>query len=72
MEGYRSMCAYLDNSERFMAQLQMYGPLVGGLLKDALSWKPQVSPAGCLCTRASQDHKWRIVLQTIHFALEKS
>lgn len=69
-QGYQSMCAYLDNAERFMTQLRMHRPLVGGLLTDALNWNPQVSPAGCLCTRAGQDHKWRIVLQTIHYALE--
>lgn len=70
--GYQSMCAYLDNPDRCMNQLGTHRPLVGCLLKDVLSWNPQVSPAGCLCTRANQDHKWRIVLQTIHFAVERS
>jgi hypothetical protein len=70
--GYRSMCAYLDNPDRCMSQLRQHRPLIGCVLKDVLNWTPKVSPAGCLCTRASQDHKWRIALQTIHFAVENS
>ena len=70
--GYRSMCAYITKPERFMSQLKSHQPMVGQLLSEVLGWQPSVSPAGCLCTRASQDHKWRIVLQTIHFALNKT
>jgi hypothetical protein len=68
--GYQSMCAYLDNPDRFMSQLKSHRPLAGRTLHEALTWRTPISPAGCLCTRASQDHKWRIVLQTIHYALE--
>ena len=70
--GYQSMCAYLDKPERYMSQLEAYRPLVGRPLHEALGWDPPTSPAGCLCTRASQDHKWRIVLHTLHYALENS
>ena len=69
-QGYQSMCAYLNNPDRFMANLDEYRPLVGKPLSDALTWDASISPAGCLCTRPSQDHKWRIVFQTIHFALQ--
>jgi len=69
--GYQNMCAYLDKPDRYMTQLRAHQPLVGQLLSDALTWQSPTSPAGCLCTRASQDHKWRIVLQTLHFALEE-
>ena len=68
--GYQSMCAYLDNPERFMEGIANHQPLAGQLLHDAVTWEAATSPAGCLCTRPSQDHKWRIVLQTIHYALE--
>ncbi len=67
--GYQSMCAYLGNPDRFMAELEDYRPLVGRPLSEAVHWNVSTSPAGCLCTRPSQDHKWRIVLQTIHYAL---
>lgn len=68
--GYQSMCAYLGNPDRFMAELEDYRPLVGRPLSEAIGWKVSTSPAGCLCTRPSQDHKWRIVLQTVHYALQ--
>ncbi len=71
-KGYQAMCAYLDNPERFMAGIKEYRPLVGQLLSEAVTWEVSTSPAGCLCTRPSQDHKWRIVLQTIHYALESN
>jgi len=69
--GFQSMCAYLDKPERYMSQLRAHRPLEGQPLSNSLTWKSPTSPAGCLCTRASQDHKWRIVLQTLHFALEE-
>jgi hypothetical protein len=68
--GYQSMCAFLDKPERFMSQLAAHHPMIGRPLHEALTWRAPTSPAGCLCTKASQDHKWRIVLQTIHDALE--
>jgi hypothetical protein len=67
--GFRSMCAYLENPDQHQSQVESYQPLIGRPLDEALAWHPPVSPAGCLCSRASQDHKWRIVLQTIHYAL---
>jgi hypothetical protein len=68
--GCRSTCAYLDNPTQHVAEIESYQPLVGRSLHEALTWWPEVSPAGCLCTRASQDHKWQIVLQTIHYAIQ--
>ena len=68
--GYQSMCAYLDKPARLLTQLSAHQPLLGQLLSETLTWQPPASPAGCLCTRASQDHKWKIVLQTLHFALD--
>ncbi|MEO2047746.1 MAG: hypothetical protein ABGX16_14370 [Pirellulales bacterium] len=68
--GYQNMCAFLDKPKRYMTLLRAHQPLVGQPLSEVLAWQSPTSPAGCLCTRASQDHKWRIVLQTLHFALE--
>jgi hypothetical protein len=70
-EGYLSMCAVLDDPERHMESIESYKPFLDRPLHEVLAWQASLSPAGCLCTRASQDHKWRIVLQTIHYALEK-
>ena len=41
------------------------------VLDDLLEWSPVTSPSACLCTQASRDHKWRIVLHTIHYALNR-
>jgi len=30
------------------------------------------SPAGCYCEPASRQHKWGLVLETIHYALDRS
>ena len=67
--GLRSTCAYIDNPSLHMAEIDSYQPLVGMRLEEALAWNPPVSQSGCLCSQAGQNHKWRIVLQTIHFAL---
>ena len=44
-------------------------PLNGERLNAVLAWKREPSLAGCYCEASSRDHKWRIVLETIHFAL---
>jgi hypothetical protein len=38
-------------------------------LNAVLQWQRKPSVAGCYCERASRDHKWGLVLETIHFAL---
>ncbi|MGB6042182.1 MAG: hypothetical protein WBF93_03395 [Pirellulales bacterium] len=67
--GHRDMCAYRSAPERFMATIASEQPLLDEYLDDVFHWQPDVNPAGCLCLQSNRDHKWRIVLQTIHFAL---
>ena len=69
--GHRSTCLHLSDPEGFHRGAAEKPPLIGQALGKALSWKPELSPAGCLCTRASRDHKWSVVLQTLHFALNQ-
>jgi hypothetical protein len=38
-------------------------------LDTVLSWQREVSAAGCYCDSSSRDHKWGLVLETIHYAL---
>lgn len=68
-EGCRRMCSYLASPETFLTSVEYHTPLNGMTLNQALSWKPEMTVAGCLCHRANQDHKWRNVIHTIHFAL---
>ena len=70
--NHRSTCQFLSNPDAFAAGISESPPLIGQSLEAALHWNPDVSPAGCLCLRSSRDHKWRIVVQTIHFALANS
>jgi hypothetical protein len=67
--NHRSTCLYLSDPDALQAGMAAKPPLEGQLIDDALHWSPDVSPAGCLCLQSSRDHKWRIVLQTIHYAL---
>ncbi len=67
--GLQAMCSYLEDAEGLMASIQSEHPLEGCPLDMALEWNPQISPSGCLCKGSDRNHKWRIVLQTIHYAL---
>jgi hypothetical protein len=65
--GHELMCAYMADRAKF-PQAWNQAPLLGQALDAAISWAPEESPAPCLCVLASQNHKWRIVYQTIHYA----
>jgi hypothetical protein len=67
--GYTYMCRYATNREQLMEAIGRETPLAGRPLKDVLAWRPPSSSAGCYCEPASRDHKWALVLETIHFAL---
>jgi hypothetical protein len=44
-------------------------PLNGEHLSAILTWRREPAAGGCFCTQASRDHKWGLVLETIHYAL---
>ncbi len=67
--GHCSTCLHLSDPSAFQQGMRETPPLLGQPLQDVLTWKPDLSPAGCLCTRSSRDHKWSVVLQTLHYAL---
>lgn len=68
-KNHQSTCLYLTKPAAFEEGIREQPPLVGSSLDEALHWNPDVSPAGCLCLRSSRDHKWKVALQTIHYAL---
>jgi hypothetical protein len=68
-QGHTAMCSYLENSDQTMAAIDGDKPLLGCRLDDVLSWQLPTSAAGCYCTAEDRLHKWRIVLETIHYAL---
>lgn len=68
-DGYQFMCEYVREGEAFVTVIERDAPLVGRPLADVLSWqRPSLGP-GCYCERESRQHKWGLVLETIHYAL---
>ena len=69
--GHKGMCSYLADAEAILEKIGQPPALPGRSLGKVLEWTPPSSPAGCLCSQSSRDHKWRIVLQTLHYSLLK-
>ncbi len=67
--GHRFMCEYLRRGDTLTAEVAQEKPLLGRPLNDVLSWRRQSSPAGCYCDPERANHKWGLVLETIHYAL---
>jgi hypothetical protein len=68
-EGHSLMCEYLNDPEQLMDAIDREKPLLGERLNDVLAWQRKPSAAGCYCESASREHKWGLVLETIHYAL---
>jgi len=67
--GHTAMCQYIEDPRRLMATIESEKPLVGERLNAVLTWRRGTSAAGCFCEAASREHKWGLVLETIHYAL---
>jgi hypothetical protein len=71
VSGYRAMCSYIEDHRGIMESIKGEKPLDGELLDAVIDWDPDSVASGCLCGPADRNHKWRIVLQTLHFALKQ-
>lgn len=67
--GHTHMCQYIENPGSLMNSIDREKPLNGEKLNSVLSWQRKPSAAGCYCEPASREHKWGLVLETIHYAL---
>lgn len=67
--GHESMCQYIEDPVRLMGTIDREKPLSGERLNAVLSWRREPNGAGCFCEPSSRDHKWGLVLETIHYAL---
>lgn len=67
--GHTYMCKYAAAPDVLMAAIAADKPLLGRRLDEVLTWKRDVCSAGCYCEPASREHKWGLVLETIHYAL---
>jgi hypothetical protein len=54
-----------------MTAVERERPLHGQPLDSVVRWSRPSSPAGCYCEAESRQHKWGLVLETIHYALAK-
>ncbi len=68
-DGYTYMCRFIEDPDALMSAIDREKPLKGERLNAVLEWKRTPNGAGCYCETASRDHKWGIVLETIHYAL---
>jgi hypothetical protein len=68
-EGHTSMCRYLSDGKEWMASIASERPLLGEPLDAVVRWARPASPAGCYCEAESRQHKWGLVLETIHYTL---
>jgi hypothetical protein len=69
--GHTAMCQYQTAAGPLMAAIEGEKPLLGQPLASVLAWRRDSSPAGCYCDAASREHKWGLVLETIHYALHR-
>jgi hypothetical protein len=67
--GHEAMCKYIEDPTSLMSAIGREKPLSGERLNAVLKWRRGSSAAGCYCERASREHKWGLVLETIHYAL---
>jgi hypothetical protein len=68
-EGHLLMCRFFDDDRELKAILGREKPLLGRPIDDVLSWADASTGACCYCEPADRLHKWRLVLETIHYAL---
>ena len=67
--GHTQMCQYKEDPDHLMAAIDTEKPLAGERLNAILVWQREPSAAGCFCEAASRNHKWGLVLETLHYAL---
>jgi hypothetical protein len=65
--GHTYMCQY--DGGRLLTAVDSEKPLLGQPLDRVLAWQRPDCAAGCYCDPAGREHKWGLVLETIHYAL---
>jgi hypothetical protein len=70
-DGYTRMCRYLSSRDQLMSAIAEETPLSGHPLNDVIGWTRPSRSAGCYCEPDSRQHKWGLVLETVHFALAR-
>lgn len=69
--GHRAMCRYMSHRDEVLTAIATEQPLSGRPLDEVLAWSRPHASSGCFCDADSRQHKWGLVLETIHFALAR-
>jgi len=67
--GHRFQCEHLSDPEGFSRLTASAPGIAGRTLDEACAAPADVSPSACLCSQANRNHKWWLVVQTVHYAL---
>ena len=70
--GHTAMCEYINDPTSLMTRIAGEEPLLGRPLNEILAWERADSPSGCYCDAAGRLHKWGLVFEVIHYALDHS
>ncbi|MGD0616986.1 MAG: hypothetical protein ABSB67_04920 [Bryobacteraceae bacterium] len=69
--GHTYMCEFIREGSGLLLEIAGEKPLLGRPLNEVLAWTRSSSPAGCYCDPESREHKWGLVLETVHYALAR-
>jgi hypothetical protein len=69
--GHAYMCQYISHPAELMSAIKEDAPLAGRPLDEVLGWTRPACSAGCYCEADARLHKWGLVLETIHYALNR-
>jgi hypothetical protein len=69
--GHRSTCAYLADATQLERALAAETPTPGRTLSELIEAEPGHVVSGCLCGAGQRAHKWRLALETMHFAFSR-
>ncbi|CAN5899250.1 hypothetical protein BH11GEM1_BH11GEM1_23430 [soil metagenome] len=68
-DGHMFMCRYRSGADSLMASIENDKPLLGRPLDQVLALQRNAGGASCYCELSGGAQKWRLALETIHFAL---
>ncbi len=71
MENAQEMCGFKQNGEKFLHRLSGFDTMEGRAVSDILADEPELNHAGCFCSEAMLNQKWRMALSTMYYALDQ-
>src|SRR5581483_11284525 len=69
--GCAQMCQASADPPGFFEQFGRFSQFVDRPLSEVAAWNPEINPAGCVCTEQNRNHKWKIALATVRYALDQ-